>query len=128
MGHRLPYHETCKNIHGHSYRLIVEVTGQVNEQGMVIDFGEISNLVKPIIDQLDHSFMVDPSDEMMLKVLADSGLKATHVDFFSTAENIVEWIANQIGKGLFMHANVNSISLSLFETKHSRAQFCMERA
>lgn len=122
MGHRLPYHETCRNIHGHSYRMILEVEGQVDETGMVIDFGEIACLVKPIIQQMDHSFMVDPSDEMMLGVLKESGLKATAVSFFSTAENIAIWILDQVGTRLFERATVASVTLKLFETANSSAE------
>jgi len=39
MGHRLPEHTgLCRNIHGHSYRMVVEITGDVLANGMIIDF------------------------------------------------------------------------------------------
>ena len=127
MGHRLPYHESCRNVHGHSYRLVVEVEGEPDDSGMVVDFGEISCLVKPILDRLDHSFMVDPSDDLMNGVLQSSGLKATRVPFHSTAENIAVWIGEQVAPDLLTRSNVTSVKVIVFETSTSSAEFVRER-
>ncbi|HND76050.1 MAG TPA: 6-carboxytetrahydropterin synthase, partial [bacterium] len=57
MAHRLPYHTGgCQNIHGHSYILWVEIEGQPQENGMLLDYAEIKRIVKPMIDTLDHGF------------------------------------------------------------------------
>ena len=122
MGHRLPYHESCRNVHGHSYRLVVEVEGEPDESGMVVDFGEIGCLVKPILDRLDHSFMVDPSDVLMSELLQSSGLKATRVPFHSTAENIAVWIADQVAPDLFSSSSISSVRIVVFETSTSSAE------
>ena len=52
MAHTLfEYDGLCRNIHGHSYYLEVTVTGEPRNEpghpkdGMVIDFGELKNLV-----------------------------------------------------------------------------------
>ena len=121
MGHRLPYHETCKNIHGHSYRMMVEVTGEVDDSGMVIDFGDISTIVRPLIEAMDHSFMVDPSDKLMLEVLSTSGLKRTEVGFYSTAENIAHWILSQVCDRLFTKPLVSRVRVEVYETATSSA-------
>jgi 6-pyruvoyltetrahydropterin/6-carboxytetrahydropterin synthase len=63
--HRLPNHNgKCKNLHGHTYKLEVAVSGPVgyrpgsSDEGMVVDFGQIKETVKPYIDsQLDHQFL-----------------------------------------------------------------------
>ena len=51
----------CRNIHGHSYKLLVSLEGQVNpETGMVIDFNDLSNIVQEnIIRRLDHTILND---------------------------------------------------------------------
>ncbi len=70
MGHRLSEHfGLCKNIHGHSYRMIVEFEGELNEQGMVIDFYDVEKIITPIIEKLDHAFMVNINDEGVIKFL-----------------------------------------------------------
>jgi 6-pyruvoyltetrahydropterin/6-carboxytetrahydropterin synthase len=68
MGHRLQRHEgLCRNPHGHNYVAEVTVVGPVrsddgSESGMVVDFGALDAIVKPIIDAWDHAFMVEDSD------------------------------------------------------------------
>jgi 6-pyruvoyltetrahydropterin/6-carboxytetrahydropterin synthase len=50
----------CSRLHGHSYRLDIHVTGQVDEKtGWVMDFGVIRKLVEPIVGELDHHFLND---------------------------------------------------------------------
>jgi 6-pyruvoyltetrahydropterin/6-carboxytetrahydropterin synthase len=63
--HVLPHHPgKCSRVHGHSYRLEVAVRGPLQAsgpaQGMVLDFDEISGIVRPlVIDRLDHSSLND---------------------------------------------------------------------
>lgn len=59
--HRLPLHEgKCARPHGHTYTLELELTGEVrmaqgSEQGMVLDYYKISEIVKrEIMDKYDH--------------------------------------------------------------------------
>ena len=59
--HHLPHvdaNNKCSRLHGHSFRVVVQVRGPVNEEkGWVLDFGEIRRLVEPIIDILDHRYL-----------------------------------------------------------------------
>jgi len=76
-GHRLPNvspDHKCYNPHGHSYRLTVTVTGEVDpEAGWVMDFGRIKQAVEPLIAQLDHHVLNDvaglanPTSELLAK-------------------------------------------------------------
>lgn len=64
MAHQLEecYSQECKNIHGHGYRLEVTFEGAVHEEtGMVMDFKQIKEILKPIIDQYDHKFLTKES-------------------------------------------------------------------
>lgn len=61
--HRLEHlgkdHE-CYNLHGHSYRVEVEIYGDVDETtGFLTDYSEIDRLARPIIKQLDHTHLND---------------------------------------------------------------------
>jgi len=54
-----PEHK-CHNMHGHSYRVDIHVSGPVDAKaGWVIDFGVIKQIVKPILDELDHHNLDD---------------------------------------------------------------------
>src|SRR5210317_2145456 len=89
MGHRLPEHAgSCRNVHGHSYKLVVEVEGAVREDGMIIDLQEISRAVKPILIQLDHAFLCEEGDTAMRTFLEEHHMKLHLIPFPSTVENI----------------------------------------
>jgi len=124
MGHRLPYHQGgCGNLHGHSYKLVVEVEGAIDEKtGMVIDFYRIQEIVKPIIDQLDHSFMCSENDEKMKVFLEKSGFKVVFVDFESTAENIALYFLDKLTGRFKKYENLRGIHLRVYETENEYAE------
>lgn len=132
MAHALHgYDGPCKNIHGHSYRLSVTIKGQpINDpnhvkQGMVIDFGEIKKIVKPIVDKLDHSTILNANTEH--KKLADGNTlfnKLVLVQYQPTCENMLIDIAQQIKVQLPKHIEINHLKLQ--ETATSYAEWFAE--
>ena len=69
----------CGQMHGHSYRVDIHVIGKVDKNtGWVIDFSEIDQSVKPIIEKLDHKTLNDipglenSTSEMIASYLWDS--------------------------------------------------------
>jgi 6-pyruvoyl tetrahydropterin synthase/QueD family protein len=55
---RLPEGHKCGRLHGHSFRVIVHIEGEIDpETGMVRDFAEISDAFQPLLDQLDHAYL-----------------------------------------------------------------------
>ena len=116
MGHRLPEHfGLCKNIHGHSYRMIVEFEGELDERGMVIDFYDVEKIITPIIEKLDHAFMVSINDEGVINFLEKMNSKKVVVDFESTVENISKYLPEEISNTK-LSSNVRVISVRVFET------------
>jgi 6-pyruvoyltetrahydropterin/6-carboxytetrahydropterin synthase len=59
--HQLEWHSgACKNLHGHSYRLEVTVAGELTDDGIVIDFADLSALVqREVLDRFDHTYLND---------------------------------------------------------------------
>ncbi|MEY2473629.1 MAG: 6-pyruvoyltetrahydropterin/6-carboxytetrahydropterin synthase [Actinomycetota bacterium] len=59
--HQLEWHSgACKNLHGHSYRFEVTVSGALTDDGIVIDFADLSALVqREILDRFDHTYLND---------------------------------------------------------------------
>ena len=72
------YEGACKNLHGHTYKLEVTVSGELDKIGMVCDFKELSTLIKDnIISKLDHKYLnevfdFNPTCEMMVKWMWDT--------------------------------------------------------
>jgi len=51
----VPEGHQCGRLHGHSFKVRVTVSGEIDENtGWVIDFSDIKSVVKPIIDRLDR--------------------------------------------------------------------------
>lgn len=122
MGHRLPEHfGLCKNIHGHSYKMIVEFEGQLNKDQMVIDYYDVEKIINPIINRLDHAFMVNKNDSIVLDFLEKMNSKKVVVDFDATAENICKYLLNEIRKS-DLPENVNSLKVRVYETQFDYAE------
>lgn len=103
--HVLPKHPgKCSRLHGHSWVLHVSVEGPINkETGFVQDFAEISTIVKPLIERLDHhhlgtyGFFTD--DRQYMEKWGVPGLAGV----YPTSENLLVWIALQLrGLDLYM--------------------------
>jgi 6-pyruvoyltetrahydropterin/6-carboxytetrahydropterin synthase len=122
MGHRLPNHfGQCKNIHGHSYKMLVEIEGELNEQGMVIDYYDVEKIINPIVEKLDHAFMVNKNDKVVLEFLEKMHSKKVVVDFQSTAENICLYILNEVKK-TNLPSNVKRVKIRVCETTNDYAE------
>ncbi len=130
MAHALyEYDGVCRNIHGHSYKLEITVSGEPfnhaghPKDGMVIDFHELKTLVKQqIIEKFDHALMVNsltpPEQTETLKKVTN---RLLIVGFQPTTENIIAHIA-LILKPL-LPANVSLFSIRLYETGNSFAEW-----
>jgi 6-pyruvoyltetrahydropterin/6-carboxytetrahydropterin synthase len=71
--HRLPDHPgKCRDLHGHSYKLVVEVDRPVDPgSGMAIDFGDLKQAVnRSIVKPLDHKYLNDIMDNPTAELLA----------------------------------------------------------
>lgn len=127
--HILPKHPgKCSRLHGHSWVLKVSVEGPVNpDTGFVVDYAEISDRVKPLIEQLDHRHLgqwISPAEQNRIPTRPEFsvGLGTSHMveflgpNFYPSSENLLL----EIGKWLFKHS-VRWSKLELNETCTSSA-------
>lgn len=74
------YDGKCKNLHGHTYKLVITISGYVNEIGIAVDFSDIKKIYNETIKKkLDHRYL----NEVLPKMN-------------TTAENMIVWIWEQI--------------------------------
>jgi 6-pyruvoyltetrahydropterin/6-carboxytetrahydropterin synthase len=53
-----PEGHKCRRMHGHSFKLEISVEGEVDPAtGWLYDHAEITSAMKPILKQLDHSYL-----------------------------------------------------------------------
>lgn len=116
MGHRLPDHfGKCKNVHGHSYKMLVELEGEPAASGMILDYYDLKKIVKPIVEELDHAFMVNKKDIDIIQLLDKLNSKKVEIDFDSTVENICLFLLNKLKEHKFPD-NVSEIRVKIYET------------
>jgi len=123
------YDGPCRNVHGHSYRLFVTLSGVPADEpenpknGMVLDFSDLKKIVKKeIITVFDHAVVVSKrfdkeKTDMFSKMFGNTVL----VDYQPTCENLVsdfaKRISSQLPEGIKLH------SLKLYETVSSYAEW-----
>lgn len=130
-GHALyGYDGKCKNVHGHSYKLSVTVTGEpISDDsnvkfGMVIDFGDLKKIVKEeIVDLFDHAtvFNKNTPHVELAKELQDRGHHVLLVDYQPTSEMMVIDFAKKIKARL--PENIELFAVKLQETETSYAEW-----
>jgi len=121
MGHRLPFHKgKCKNLHGHSYKMLVEFEGELNNDGMVMDYYDVKNLIAPLVEELDHSVMVKDDDTELINALKSINSRMNMVPFHTTAENICFYFLEKIKK-LNTNKNLKKVRVWVYETENTYA-------
>lgn len=54
------YEGKCANIHGHTWKIEIVVKGsQLNEQGLLIDFGVLKKMLAEVVADFDHKLIND---------------------------------------------------------------------
>ncbi len=123
MGHRLPKHDgLCRNLHGHSYKMRIEISGELNENQMVIDYFDLSQIAKKIIEPFDHAFLCESDDILMLSFLQSNNFKHVAVPFISTAENICSYFLDKFKVELNRLKNIHNIAIRIYETEDVYAE------
>lgn len=106
------YEGKCKNLHGHTYKVVFGISGYVDDRGLMMDFGDIKEIWKNEIEiHLDHRYLNETLPPMN-----------------TTAENIVVWIYEKMKEALekeenkdrFIGARVEFVRL--YETPTSYAE------
>ncbi|WP_249659691.1 6-carboxytetrahydropterin synthase QueD [Lysinibacillus fusiformis] len=107
--HLHQYEGKCKNLHGHTYRVVLGLSGYTDERGLMIDFGDIKKIWKQKIDiHLDHRYLNETLPPMN-----------------TTAENIVVWIYEKLVEALHEEQRENGACVEfirLYETPTSYAE------
>ncbi len=116
----------CKNLHGHTYKVVVELgntpplPGQPDD--MVMDFKELKAVLQEeVVTPCDHTFLYDMTSAVetdIAKTLEKHGLRTYALSYRSTSENLAKHFFEKIaGRGL----PVTAVSVS--ETPESCATY-----
>ena len=56
-------HDKCGRLHGHNYFIKVKISGDINEQHMVLDYGLLKAELKKLVESLDHKVLLPAKAE-----------------------------------------------------------------
>jgi 6-pyruvoyltetrahydropterin/6-carboxytetrahydropterin synthase len=97
----------CEALHGHNWRVEVVVRGEnLDQAGLVMDFGELKALMRQVLDGLDHRYLneVPPFDRLN-----------------PSSELIARYIYQEIARRL--PPGVEMARVSAWESEDSRATY-----
>ena len=120
--HVLTHHAgQCRNLHGHTYRVIVEVAESADSEDMVIDFKDLKQVMRAVIlEGFDHAFLFDEasaSECEIAAVITRHGMRSVGLPFRSTAENLARHFFREL------EARVKVVSVKVYETPESCAEY-----
>jgi 6-pyruvoyltetrahydropterin/6-carboxytetrahydropterin synthase len=109
-GHALRnYKGKCENVHGHNFRVRVVIEGErLDETGLLIDFIDVKDAMRAIIERLDHVFLND---------IAPFDVKNP------SAENIAEYFYDELTRGLQSSVPVRLREVKVWETDIQSATY-----
>ena len=132
-GHRVMNHESkCATAHGHNYILWVYAKPKdgLDEIGRVIDFSEIKRIAGGWIDEYwDHNFIVFKDDIAMLNAMEEAPKRKPLfiMPTNPTAENMCDYLLNDIFPHLFAGTNIQIVKVKLYETENCFAELTNEK-
>ncbi len=114
------YEGKCANIHGHRWRVILAIKGDL-DNGMVVDFNIIKKDLKELCDYFDHTFIVEKNslDDNLLSLLQKQFLIRI-VDFRTTAENFAKYIFDTLNQKYDVY------EVLVYETPNNCARYICE--
>lgn len=129
MAHALKgYDGLCRNIHGHSYELLVTITGvpisdtKSTKLGMVMDFGDLKKIVREsIVDEFDHALVLSRESANEFNPDTEMFGRTILVDYQPTSENmLIDFVVRLKSQ---LPANIKLHHLLLRETVTSYAEW-----
>ena len=99
----------CENLHGHNWKIEVCVAGEnLNDAGVLVDFGELKQNVSEIMTRLDHNFL-------------------NELDYFNdhnppSSENIALYIANSL-QTMLKDPKIRVTSVTAWESENACAKY-----
>jgi 6-pyruvoyltetrahydropterin/6-carboxytetrahydropterin synthase len=101
--------EKCENLHGHNWKIEVCVAGEnLNNAGVLIDFGELKQYISEIVARLDHKFLNE--------------LDYFHDDNPPSSENIARYIADAL-QSMIDNSDVKVVRVTSWESENACATY-----
>lgn len=119
------YDGKCSNIHGHRWKVVVNVGSETLEQegnirGMVVDFSKLKSDLKEMADRLDHKLIIETGSlrPKTLEVLEEEGFAIVSLPIRPTAENFAKYFYD-----LMTAKGYHVVETMVYETPNNYASY-----
>jgi len=128
--HIIPEYEKCGRLHGHTYAVHLKVFGEKDEKGIIIDFTIVKEILREIVNLLDHKVLIPEKNNVVeINKLDDSisiisGNKkyvfpkedCVFLPIESTsAENLASYILGEFLERMSLSENVDIVEIGIDE-------------
>ena len=133
---------TAERLHGHNYRVLVEIEGDLTEHGLVLDFKRVKPVVRELVDELDEHWLV-PGEHPVLshEVRADGVCEVRYLDRYyaapaedvivlpvnnTSSENLAGWVGLELRERLtkrFPGVAIRRLRVAVEETSGQRGVY-----
>ncbi|TDJ66876.1 MAG: 6-pyruvoyl tetrahydrobiopterin synthase [Planctomycetota bacterium] len=137
---------SAERLHGHNYRVSVELEAGLSEHGLVIDFIMVKPVIRELLEELDERWLV-PGEHpaLVCEPRGDGTTEVRYEDRTYTApsngilvlpinntssENLATWIGRELRRRLedrFPDVEINRMRLAVEETAGQRGIYYFDR-
>ena len=134
---------SAERLHGHNYKVTVDLQTALDEHGLVVNFKEIKPLIRSICDELDEHLLL-PGKHPVLRVAREGGqaivrYRERHysVPFDevivlpignTSAENLATWFGDELhrrAQAKWPGMRVHRLTVGVEETPGQRGVYCL---
>ena len=130
---------SAERLHGHNYRVYLEVEGALTRHGLVLDFKRVKPVVRELLDALDeHWLLPGEHEELRASERADGVIEVRYRERYyaapredvivlpinnTSAENLATWVGRELRARLrarFPDADLRAMRVAVEETAGQR--------
>jgi len=133
---------SAERLHGHNYRVFIEIDATLSEFGLVIDFKEIKPVVRELLDSLDERFLIPGEHPVLTHSLREDDVcEIRYLDRYyaapaedvlvmpmnnTSSENLASWIGREVLRLLterFGDVKTRELRVAVEETSGQRGVY-----
>ncbi len=133
---------SAERLHGHNYRVFIEIDATLSDFGLVIDFKEIKPVVRELLDSLDERFLIPGEHPVLTHTIRGDGVVEIRYDgrYYAapvedvlvmpmnntSSENLATWVGREIKRLLgerFGEVETRRLRVAVEETSGQRGVY-----
>ncbi len=133
---------SAERLHGHNYRVFVDIEAALDRFGLVIDFKTVKPVIRELVDELDEHWLLPGEHPVLSTHLREDGVMEVHYleRYYAapkedvivlpmnnlSAENLATWLARELRSRLeqrFPKLRVRQLDLAVEETSGQRGVY-----